>query len=302
MKKGLEELKNLSYELVASRAHIVQTAFEDIVNKRFDKLNPVKAKGLIKILEREFDLDLSEWTKEFEAYHAVREPEVPTIDKLHAEAIKNGKKPTSKIAMFIFAIAAIFGIGYVIYLQQNRISPEANTSTTLQNEINETNASIAFNIAFDENKSDHNKTSDQNTTEQNKTTALPEANATTAAAKSAATSVPTPQTAGGSFYVEPTKKVWIGIRYLDTNKSKWFETVAEHKFDFNTSREQLIAFGHSQVKVVAGTTTIESKAGAKVRYHYKNGKLREVSEEEYNKIAGKTEHPKADTNSTKPTH
>jgi len=295
MKKGLEELKNLSYELVASKAHIVQTAFEDIVNKRFDKLNPVKAKGLIKILEREFDLDLSEWTKEFEAYHAVKEPEMPTIDKLHAEAMKNDKKPTSKIALSIFAIAAIAGIGYVLYLQQNGVSPEANTSTTLQGEINETNASMAFNIAFDENKSEHNKT-EQNATEQNKTVAPIEAN-TTIPPKVPTQTVAAPAVAQGAFFVEPTKKVWIGIRYMDTNKSRWVETVAEHKFDFNSSREQLVAFGHAQVKVVAGATTIDSKQGGKVRYHYKNGKLREVSEEEYNKLAGVV---KKETNTTKP--
>ncbi|HOI83598.1 MAG TPA: hypothetical protein PKW30_04765 [Campylobacterales bacterium] len=291
MKKGLEELKNLDPEVVVSKAHIVQTTLEDIVNKRFDRLNHVKAKGLIKILEREFDLDLSEWTREFEAFHSIKEPEVPTIDKLNAEAAKNDKKPTSKIALIALAAAIAIGGGYMLYVQSNSVSPETNGSTGLQNEINETNASISFNVAFDQNTTDQN-TTDKNVTDKNITAPSADKNITAAHPNA-------PLGAQGSFFVEPTKKVWLGIRYLDTATNRWFETVAEHKFDFNGSREQLIAFGHSQIKVVAGGSTIESKAGGKVRYHYKNGKLREISEEEYNKLAGKTD-AKKEANATKP--
>jgi cytoskeletal protein RodZ len=290
MKKGLEELKNLDYELVVSKAHIMQSTLEHILNKRFDKLNPVKAKGFIKILEREFDLDLSDWMQEFDAYYSVKEPEIATIDKLNAEVVKNAKKTSPKLALSLFGVAAILGLGYFVYLQQNSVSPDANGSASLQNEINESNASMAFNISFDANKTDVNATKDANATEQNKT----EINNT----KQTAAALVAPGAAQKIFYVEPTKKVWIGIRYLDVNKSRWFETVSEHKFDFNSSREQLIAFGHSQVKFVLGDNVINSRAGGKVRYYYKNGKLKEIGEEEYDKISGKTE-TKKDTNSTK---
>ena len=53
MKKGLEELKNIDPQVIAARVHIVQTTIEDMLNKRFEKINPVKAKGLVKILEQE---------------------------------------------------------------------------------------------------------------------------------------------------------------------------------------------------------------------------------------------------------
>jgi len=287
MKKGLEELKNLDYELIVSKAHIMQSTLEHIINKRFENLNPVKAKGFVKILEREFDLDLSDWMQEFDAYYSIKEPEISTIDKLNAEVLKGGKKSSSKLALSIFVAAVVAGIGFFVYLQQKTLSEDANGSTSLQNEINETNASMAFNISFDANGSDMNGSKELNATEHNKSVTATEANTTKPIAAATA--------AQGSFFVEPTKKVWIGIRYMDTNKSKWFETVAEHRFDFNSSREQLVAFGHSQVKVVTGASTIESKAGGKIRYHYKNGKLKEIGEEEYNKLSGKT-----DTNSTKP--
>jgi hypothetical protein len=284
MKKGLEELKNLDYGLVASKAHIMQSTLESIVNKRFDKLNPVKAKGFIKILEREFDLDLSEWVREFDAYYSIKEPEVPTIDKLNAEAVKSTDKNSPKIALAIFTAAALIGGGYFIYLKQNSVSLDTNQSASLQNEINETDASMAFNISFDSNKSDANAMHDDaSNTEQNKSVASIEADASKLQANAATT------LAQKTFFIEPVTRVWVGIRYMDVNKSRWFETVAEKKMELNASREQLIVLGHRQVKIVAGDTTIESRAGAKVRYHYKDGKLREISKEEYDKLSGKTE-------------
>jgi cytoskeletal protein RodZ len=285
MKKGLEELRNIDYEVIASKAHIVQTTLDDILNKRFDRLHPVKAKGFIKILERELDLDLSDWMQEFDAYYSVKEPEIPTIDKLNAEAIESEKKGFSKITLTILFLAIIGVIAYVVRLQTSS-GVETNASAHLQNEINDTNANVAFNISFDANGSDKNGTKDANATEQNKTAV--DVNA----AKVVKPALPSAPVAAQIFYVEPTKKVWIGIRYMDTNKSRWFETVAEHRFDFNTSREQLIAFGHAQVKIVSGANTIESRAGGKIRYYYKDGKLREVSEEEYNKLYGKAEGKK----------
>lgn len=285
MKKGLEELKNIDFELVASKAHIVQTAFEDILNKRFDRLNPVKAKGFIKILEREFDLDLSDWSTEFDAYNSIKEPEIPTIDKLNAEAIKSDKKPISKVAASILVAAVLLGGGYLLYLQGDAEVVETNGSKGLQSEINETNASISFDVAFDQNATEQNGTiADANATEQNLTSAQ-----SSDENKSVA---PAHNLSSGSLFVEPTRKVWIGIRYLDTNTSRWFETVSEGRFDFNSSREQLIAFGHSQIKVVSKDAVTESKHGGKIRYHYKNGKLREIGEDEYNRLAGKTQSPK----------
>lgn len=276
MKKGLEELKNIDYEVIASKVHIVQTTLEDIINKRFDKLHPVKAKGFIKILERELELDLSDWMQEFEAYYSVKEPQVPTIDKLNAEVKETEKKGFSKLTITIFALVVIAVFGYLLTLKST--SGIENNGSHLQTEINDTNANVAFNISFDANNTDKNATKDANGTDQNKTT-------------SAAAPVAAP-VAAQSFYVEPTSRVWIGIRYMDTNTSRWFETTTDKRFDFNTSRDQLVSFGHAQVKIVAGSTVIDSKPGGKIRFHYKNGKLQEISADEYDKLTAKTETKK----------
>lgn len=271
MKRGLEELKNLDKELVASRAHIIQSVLDDIINKRFDKINPVKAKGLIKILEREFDLDLSDWVSEFEESQKDKKPQLTTIDKINVEAVSNNKKPISKAALALFVLAAALGGGYILYLQQNSVSSEANVSvSSLQNEIKQTNENASLNMSFNTNT---------NATVATPQT-LPEQN----------TTAPKPKTeaiAKDVFYAEPSARVWVGIKYLDNETNSWHENTTAEKIEFNASRKQVIAFGHSMVKVVAGEFTAAPKEGGKIRYLYENGKLTEIGEGEYNKLLGK---------------
>lgn len=270
MKRGLQELGELDKELVSTQAHIAKTVLDDIINKRFDKINPVKARGLIKILEREFDLDLSEWVSEFEESQKIKQVQPAAIDKMNAEVLSANKKPIAKVALVLFVLAAVIGIGYVFYIQQDNGSLDTNTTTSLQNEINQTNEHSSLNMTFNANT---------NTT----TTAMqtiPESNITTATLTSEAI-------AKGVFYAEPSVKVWVGIKYLDNETNSWHENITAEKIEFNASRKQVIAFGHSMVKVVAGGSTIPPKEGGKIRYLYENGKLTEIGEGEYNKLFGK---------------
>lgn len=271
MKRGLEELKNIDKELVASQAHIIESVLDDIVNKRFDKINPVKAKGLIKILEREFDLDLSDWISEFEKSQKDKEPQLTTIDKINIEAVSSDKKPVSKTALALFILAATLGAGYILYFQQNSVSSEANLSSSpLQNEIKHTNENASLNMSFNTN-TNASVATPQTLPEQN--TTAPKTN-TEALTK-------------GVFYAEPSVRVWVGIKYLDNETNSWHENTTAEKIEFNASRKQVIAFGHSMVKVVAGEFTTAPKEGGKIRYLYENGKLTEIGEGEYNKLLGK---------------
>lgn len=271
MKRGLEELKNIDKELVASQAHIIESVLDDIVNKRFDKINPVKAKGLIKILEREFDLDLSDWISEFEKSQKDKEPQLTTIDKINIEAGSSDKKPVSKTALALFVLAATLGAGYILYFQQNSVSSEANLSSSpLQNEIKQTNENASLNMSFNTNT---------NATVATPQT-LPEQNTTAPKTKTEALTKDV-------FYAEPSARVWVGIKYLDNETNSWHENTTAEKIEFNASRKQVIAFGHSMVKVVAGEFTAAPKEGGKIRYLYENGKLTEIGEGEYNKLLGK---------------
>lgn len=61
-------LKQMDIEEVHRKTRITLVRLRDILEKRFENIDPTRARGFIKILERELQLDLSEWLKEYEEY------------------------------------------------------------------------------------------------------------------------------------------------------------------------------------------------------------------------------------------
>lgn len=62
---GLEKLKNIGIEKIREVTNLDIGKIQDILDKRFDRLDPVRAKGFIQMLEKDFNLDLSFWLEEY---------------------------------------------------------------------------------------------------------------------------------------------------------------------------------------------------------------------------------------------
>lgn len=65
----LEYLKGIGIKEINKTTRLTTNKIDDILQKRFDKIESVRAKGFISILEREYGLDLSAWLKEYALYH-----------------------------------------------------------------------------------------------------------------------------------------------------------------------------------------------------------------------------------------
>jgi len=305
MKRSFEDLLGLDPDVVMQNSHIVQSTFSDVINKKFEKFNPVKAKGIATTIEKEFNIDMSEWLHEYELFRSQKVNVTPVIERAAMEAAKEKQIPLKKLMVYpIVAILAIVG-AYFLYHNNplSQIGSEQNLSNEhYKNELNKTeeaNATAAVltppsdvndslpsanlpSVAMDKNISkaaEANKTAVK-ATEQNLTIK-----------KEVAPQIKQPQ-----IVVETTKKLWYSVRYLDNNKTEVM-TIEPGKLEFDGTRTKIFEFGHSQVKILFGDMVIESKPGAKVRYLFKDKKLTQISEEEEYKLLGK-QMPKKDKNAT----
>lgn len=66
-----DKLKQMDIEEVHRKTRITLVRLHDILDKKFDSIDPTRAHGFIKILERELQLDLSEWVKEYDEYKQI---------------------------------------------------------------------------------------------------------------------------------------------------------------------------------------------------------------------------------------
>ncbi|AQW80525.1 hypothetical protein CPIN17260_0170 [Campylobacter pinnipediorum subsp. pinnipediorum] len=64
----LNILKDVGLKEVSRKTYIGREFLEHIVNKDYEKLTHVNVNGYIKILQREYGIDLSEWIQEYEQY------------------------------------------------------------------------------------------------------------------------------------------------------------------------------------------------------------------------------------------
>lgn len=74
----LEELKQIGAKDISKTTRLTINRIEDILNKRFEKIDRVRAQGFIHILEREYSVDLSEWLKLYGRFHNQEPLDSPT--------------------------------------------------------------------------------------------------------------------------------------------------------------------------------------------------------------------------------
>ncbi|WP_066388541.1 hypothetical protein [Helicobacter himalayensis] len=97
----LAYLSEIGLKEISKTTKLTTNKIDDILQKRFDKIDKVRAKGFITILEREYNLNLSEWLREYmiflnkESAPAQNDPQSPIAQIDLNTHIKNQEKQQS---------------------------------------------------------------------------------------------------------------------------------------------------------------------------------------------------------------
>ncbi|MDY5951392.1 MAG: hypothetical protein SPJ16_09410 [Helicobacter sp.] len=92
-----DKLKQMDIEEIHRKTRITLVRLHDILDKKFDNIDPTRAHGFIKILERELQLDLSEWVKEYDEYKQIntqKDPNVLESDTMQTEKLQSDSTNT----------------------------------------------------------------------------------------------------------------------------------------------------------------------------------------------------------------
>jgi len=135
-KSGVEFLKNLSISDISARTFIHEMELRKFLNAQFDGINKTKAMGFIQILQREFNIDLSDLRSQYLAYYDEQGGDISTprpsmiMDEVKHEERKKG------FFSFILLLGAIGAIAYLVnkYDLLNFTSPhDIKTAEVLNN-------------------------------------------------------------------------------------------------------------------------------------------------------------------------
>ncbi|WRD73577.1 sialidase [Helicobacter pylori] len=249
--KNLQILKEVGVTEICKATKIASKNIHSILEKRYESLSRVHARGFIQILEREYKIDLSAWMKEFDKVCVFKEgvseeknqetdPEETEKKPLKVEldysinqANTSLSKKSSKWKPFVLVIGVIVIILAVVIIQN---------SSSLKEERERESA-----IKSGTKKSSSNKA---NPTEENKpeTTPNPEEKQEKPKEqdkqeKEAIKEYP------NTIYIIPKRDIWVEVIDLDEKKNS-FQKVFKKNYSLETKNHRLLLrFGHGHLSL-----------------------------------------------------
>ncbi len=246
--KNLQILKEVGVAEICKATKIASKNIHSILEKRYESLSRVHARGFIQILEREYKIDLSAWMKEFDKACTFKEgvseeqnqetdPEEKTKNPLKVEidysinqANTSLSKKSSKWKPFVLVLGVVVIILAVVIIQnssslkEERGQESAIKSGTKKNSFNKANPT-------EENKPEPTPKLEEKPKEQDKQE------------KEAIKEDP------NTIYIIPKKDVWVEVIDLDEKKNS-FQKVFKKKYSLETKNHRLLLrFGHGHLSL-----------------------------------------------------
>ncbi|MBS4268705.1 hypothetical protein [Campylobacter vulpis] len=300
--QNYKKLQDLNLREVSANTQIEMAFFEALLEKDFKTLIRFNVKGFIKILEREYELDFTEFNEELEQYLSENQPDSLHITKtvtppLASYSHKGSILPIIAIVLFVF-VAGV-GVYYFDTLKELLKSEESFASAVsldvakeaelnlknLENSVvivgeensSEINASVKVQENLDEELKDTNESlkitsliNENNTSEINQTK-LEEADLNLQKISKEV----------AKFKVN--SKVWVGVINLKSGKKMIW--VKESDFEIPLNEDQLILTGATAFVVSDEEGNEKSyPAGISKRFLIKDGKITSISAAEFKQL------------------
>ncbi|WQZ32147.1 sialidase [Helicobacter pylori] len=246
--KNLQILKEVGVTEICKATKIASKNIHSILEKRYESLSRVHARGFIQILEREYKIDLSAWMKEFDKVCVFKEgvseeqnqetnPEETAKKPLKVEldysinqANTSLSKKTSKWKPFVLVVGVIVIVLAVVIIQnssslkEERERESAIKSGTKKNSFNDANL-------IEENKLEPTPKLEEKPKEQDKQE------------KEAIKEYP------NTIYIIPKRDIWVEVIDLDEKKNS-FQKVFKKSYSLETKNHRLLLrFGHGHLSL-----------------------------------------------------
>ncbi|GAA9340750.1 hypothetical protein TH0551_08100 [Helicobacter pylori] len=281
--KNLQILKEVGVAEICKATRIASKNIHSILEKRYESLSRVHARGFIQILEREYKIDLSAWVKEFDKVCVFKEgvgeeknqetnleetakkPLKVELDYSINQVNTSLSKKTSKWKPFVLVLVVIVIVLVVVIIQN---------SSSLKEERGQESA-----IKSGTKKSSSNKA---NPTEENKpetTPKLEEKHKEQEQKQEAIKENP------NTIYIIPKKDVWVEVIDLDEKKNS-FQKVFKKNYPLETKNHRLLLrFGHGHLSLKSNHQEQDYNDSKTRRFLYEPNKgLTLINEAQYKEL------------------
>ena len=272
MDDGLKLLREIGAQTIHNETHISREYVQAIIHESFDGLSSVQFIGFVSILEREYNVDLSELKSKGRAHFNEEENKSEEPKKIFMIP-KTEKSNTSKYIFLVLGV--ILGLLYYIFVYQSSVSPDVESldNTTIEH-AQETIEEVVVQetVVVEDSK-------EMNTTKE------------TVVAKSVEVAVQEVEEPAAepevvevvrTLKILPKNKLWAGYINIATNQK--YQKIFRKEFVLDTTKNWLLLFGSGTVKLEVNGKVDKYSSGQNMRFKYVDGVFTKITVTEFKSL------------------
>ena len=271
----LEKLQQIGIKKINQETRISVGVLENILEKRFDKIQRVWVVGFLPILERQYGVDLSWWLEEYDAYYLAHQDEkqanVYRIKELELDTQQQKYDHFQSLFQRFSLKKALISIGVLLLLVLMVFVYKFFSDS----ESGSVGYSVVEEHGMDANKSDIYSQLGVNANEK-EPEPLP----------------PLPMPKDGEVMITPKGDLWFQVLNPKT-QNKQDKTIKDTLIMPIPEEGTLIIFGHKGFSLTYKDGSKEYDGGGPIRFIVENGRLKYIKYSDYVKKLGITQ-PKRD--------
>lgn len=279
MSAGIEKLKSIGIQKIHEDTHLARAHIEAIFQENYDAMNGVQYNGFLSILEKEYDVDLSELkakAKEHFGYVAkYMKPQKSTQVFQRDNRKKNMKFFYAVLGIVLFLLFAFLSTKeqeVALPQEQLPIVPSTPQETPVVSPVQQN---------LDEKLEDENSSV---VAEHNDTQAVSQNNSATLVQEPLQPKEQQQESLQKLLTITPKSKVWIG--YIDLQTGEKFQKTSMDALVLDGSKDWLLSVGHGNVTIEIGDTLYDPQTRQSVRFVYQQGELKKINAQEYKSFNG----------------
>ena len=288
MEESLLILKEIGAQRIHKDTHISREYVQAIIHGSFDGLHPVQFNGFISILEREYDVDLSELQKQAKVYFSEVDGEDREVKKVFVtpQRQKNNAGAYIWAGIIVFVAVAYYSFGY--------LSSMANVDQEIDNSHIEDAQKIAT-ISDDKEEIEAIRSDEDNEAEVTSEIEKIEIVSEVEAIEEKIEAIEIEDLLVGKPLVQeevlnvietlkilPKRKIWAGYINIKTNQK--YQKVFRKEFVLDTQEDWLLLFGQGTVHLEVNGKKETFSSQQNMRFKYVDGKFEKITLTEFKSL------------------
>ncbi len=306
----IEKLQNIPLTEISEKTHLEKEYIEALLKRDFEKFKDKNLKAYIKILEREFDLNLDSILKEYEAFVGEPKEDVsPTIKPAIIKSLNLIPAKKSRLYWIVVALITVILLWMIFYFKlyervgfadklfnkseepttystqevvervENKLEDVGIVVPKVEEEPEDANESNITAAALSDELDGLNALDRAIVMEQNKSIDNIDEN------ESKEEEMANEEEPAATFLeatIIPKEDLWIGI--IELRSGKKTTKITDEPFKFDLTKEQLVLTGHGNYDLEIGDEKISSQSKSSTRFLIHNSTMKKISYSEFLKL------------------